>query len=80
MYDEHDDSREELLELARKRKQRKRIFAFVLAVVMLVTFAIPIRMMFHKQHRLNFRRFFISALNEEIALNNRNFPHERQNN
>ncbi len=46
MYDENDDSREELLELARKRKQRKRIFAFVLAVVMLVTFAIPISMMF----------------------------------
>lgn len=45
MNEEIFDSHEEMLELVRKRKQRKRIFAFVLAIVMLLTFAIPISMM-----------------------------------
>lgn len=49
MDEEIFDSREELAELIRRKKQRKRILAFVLAVVMLLTFAIPISMMFPVQ-------------------------------
>ena len=42
MKEEIFESHEALAKLVRKRKQRKRILAFVLAVTMLVTFAIPI--------------------------------------
>lgn len=46
MKEEIFESHEKLAELVRKRKQRKRILAFILAVTMLLTFAIPISMMF----------------------------------
>ncbi|MBR4320768.1 MAG: hypothetical protein IKP69_12125 [Oscillospiraceae bacterium] len=46
MKEEIFESREKLAELVRKRKQRKRILAFVLAVTILLTFAVPISMMF----------------------------------
>ena len=39
------ESHEKLAEHVRKRKQRKRIFAFILAVTMLLTFAVPVSMM-----------------------------------
>ena len=39
------ESHEKLAELVRKRKQRKRILAFILAVTMLLTFAVPVSMM-----------------------------------
>lgn len=44
------DSRERLEELVRKRKRRKRLLAFILAVTMLVTFAIPVSMMIPVQN------------------------------
>ncbi|MBR1553819.1 MAG: hypothetical protein IJ644_00310 [Oscillospiraceae bacterium] len=50
MKEEIFESHEALAELVRKRKQRKRILAFVLAVTMLVTFAIPISMMIPVQN------------------------------
>jgi len=45
MKEDMFESREKLAELVRKRKQRKRILAFVLAVTMLLTFAVPLSMM-----------------------------------
>lgn len=45
MKEEIFESREKLAEHIRKRKQRKRVLAFVLAVTMLLTFAVPISMM-----------------------------------
>ena len=44
------ESREQFAEHVRKRKQRKRILAFILAITMLLTFAIPISMMFPVQN------------------------------
>ena len=46
MKEEIFESHEKLTELVRKRKQRKRILAFILAVTILLTFAVPISMMF----------------------------------
>ncbi len=45
MKEEIFESHEKLAELVRKRKQRKRILAFILAVTMLLTFAVPVSMM-----------------------------------
>jgi len=39
------EAREELEELMKKRRRRKKILAFVLAVAILVTFAVPLGMM-----------------------------------
>ncbi len=40
------EAREEMEYLIKKRKRRKRILAFILAIAMLVTFAVPLSMMF----------------------------------